>query len=232
MLLTTIQLPEFNSVPGERLFYNRWEYCVRFTLIGVSHLRKVDHNYIDASIKLREDWQRQLPVYYRTGLYRTEYTAKHIIDLHNFCDLLLQHPDQYKLVVSGNVGYVYTSNLELISVLSHTDYLQYKKYTRSVVNRPIGTIKLKESRYSKRSYFKSKVFNDQQCQQVRTFFTTQQNDIRLSPSLKEWTTHTSNWRNWVSDYFFVDHNDDSILLLISLISPGLIRKTVSIIVDK
>jgi hypothetical protein len=93
------------------------------------------------------------------------------------------------------------------------------------VNRPKNTIRLKDPQHQWRSYFKiGKLTTEQKTQLVN--FLANQSDIRISPALTQWIdlkfTRTQ-------DYFFVDYNTTTWLTMLSLVTPGLIRKTLQII---
>jgi hypothetical protein len=51
----------------------------------------------------------------------------------------------------------------------------------------------------------------------------------MSPGLKNWV-HDPLTRT--QDYFFVDHNGSSWLSMLSLVRPGIIRKTLQIVAAK
>ena len=104
----------------------------------------------------------------------------------------------------------------------------YPEYTRAVVGRPKNTIRLKDPRHQWRSYFKiGKLTAEQKTQLVN--FLANQHTVRLSPALTQWVdlkfTRTQ-------DYFFIDYNEPVWLTMLSLVSPGLIRKTLQIIPAK
>jgi hypothetical protein len=53
-----------------------------------------------------------------------------------------------------------------------------------------------------------------------------QDEVRISPALAEWVDTPF---NRTQDYFFVDYNAETWLTMLSLVRPGLIRKTVQIV---
>jgi hypothetical protein len=57
-------------------------------------------------------------------------------------------------------------------------------------------------------------------------FLGNQEKIRVSPSLKFAMSNQHITRTM--DYFFIDHDDDSVLIMLSLIVPNIIRKTLPI----
>ena len=232
---------QFKPVVKDSLFYNKWRYCLSFTLDEVSCLKQLDHNYIDTIIQRRKYWidinrQRLNNRSSSTGSkiatimtrrYR-DITKVTELNLHQLLDHLLESNVEFKLVTSVDQAWVYTHNLSLIKTLSDNSELKYKVCTEAVIDRPKDTIKLKEPKHTHRSYFKTLKLTHTEKDNINKFFSNQ-TDIRLSPSLTAWLTDDY-YRT--QDYFFIDHSGAGILVMLALIRSGLIRKTVAIIPAK
>ena len=113
-------------------------------------------------------------------------------------------------------------------ILDQFDFLTKKYYSQAKVDRPKNTIKLKNPKHQFRSYFKITKLTDVQKTHL-TGFLLNQKTVRLSPALDEWIVGAF---NRTQDYFFIDHNEMSWLTMLSLVRPGLIRKTQQIIPAK
>ncbi len=236
MLLTNLQ---FKTVKKDRLYYDRFEYCLGFFLDEVSCLRTLDHDQIDLVIANRKHWreiarQRWINGRQKHGIrpgrqYHREITEKTVEDLHGLADALLNTTCEFKLVVGAGQGYVYTNDLTLIDQLDHRPELTNKTYTRAEICRPKNTIQLKNPRHSYRSYMQMTKLTGQQKQQLINFFHNQQDQVRLSPALKSWIALSF---NRTQDYFFVDHDSLTWLTMLSLVQPGIVRKTMNIIPAK
>ena len=228
---------QFKLVLKDRLFYNRFEYAIGFHLDELSCLRELDHGYIDDMIERRrawrdiaqQRWQRSNNTFGNILTRRQkDITEKTVEDLHVLADLLLATPIDFKLVVSANQGYIYTNDCSLIDQLTDLECLTQKDYSRAVVTRPRNTIRLKNPKHQCRSYFKIAKLTDEQKIHL-TGFLLNQKTVRLSPALNEWIVGPF---NRTQDYFFIDHNEMSWLTMLSLVRPGLIRKTMQIIPAK
>ena len=231
----------FKNVIKDRLFYNRFEYAVNFTLDEASSLRDLSHEEIDLTIERRKEWReialqrwnktnsilgsKQLNI---LGRRRKDITDKTVEDLHTLAEILLTTGSDYKLVVSVNQGHVYTNDMSLIHQLDQLDFLIQKSYTRAQINRPANTIQLKNPKHQLRSYFKITKLTDDQKTHL-TGFLLNQKTVRLSPALDEWIVGPF---NRTQDYFFIDHDEMSWLTMLGLVRPGLIRKTQQIIQAK
>lgn len=233
-MLTNVQ---FKTIKKDRLYYDRFEYCLGFRLDEASCLRSLDHDHIDHVIAARKQWReiahkRWMAAKHTQGLnrqYRREITEKTVADLHSLATVLTNTQSEFKLVVSIGQGYVYTNDLALIDQLDQRDELSGKTYTQAEISRPKNTIQLKCPRHAYRSYMQITKLTAQQKQQLIDFFHNQQDQVRLSPALKAWTTQGY---NRTQDYFFVDHDSLAWLTMLSLVQPGIVRKTMHIIPAK
>ena len=193
-------------------------------------MRGLDHSLIDARLDQRIEWRNNARKRWKASTEGTgwnEITAQIREDLHKVCDTILTSKVDCKLVVSTHFGWLYTNNLELISQLVTFRCLTGKRYTRAVVNRPKNTILLKNSRYSNRSYFAYSKLTAQEKETLKNFFANQKDHIRISPSFAHWLHESPYLR--MQDYYFVDYTDQQWLTMLSLIRPGLIRKTQTIV---
>ena len=219
---------KFNDTSKDRLFYNRYLYSVSCFLQEASALRNLSHRNIDRTIQYRMQ-------YTHSALYRQHRNNQSIADevsnnLHSFCDTLMEFEGDYKLVISCNWMAIYTDNLQLLDKIDQVNYIQQKYYRKAVVDRPMDTIALKNPTHTNRSYFKEKVFTSQQKETLNNFLLAQKDNIRIGPGLKGWFDRNNN--PYSMSYFFIDHSSDQWITMLSLVHPGLIRKTVKIIQDK
>jgi hypothetical protein len=235
--LTNPTLP-FKSVAKDRLFYDQFEYCIGFQLAEISALRELDHACIDDIIERRKQW-REMALQRWTKGQRShgtimsrrwrDITAQTQADLHSLADVLLTISAEYKLVVSVDQGYVYTNELALINQLATMPELNHKTYTQARIIRPKNTIQLKNPQHEYRTYLRATKLSAQEKQVLIDFLQNQQSHVRISPGLKNWVRDPF---TRTQDYFFVDHNGCSWLSMLSLVRPGIIRKTLQIVTAK
>jgi hypothetical protein len=236
--LTNLTLP-FKNVSKDRLFYDQYRFSFGFVLPEVSCIRELNHDRIDDIVERRRSWRDAARLRWNTfnqsyGAKGWKYRHKPITDemvdnLHNFAQQLLTTDHDYKLVTSTSTGYVYTNGVELIEQLAKLEYLKQKRYQQAVTNRPKNTISLKNPKHQYRSYFKSIKLPSEQKDFLIQFFENQKGYSRPSPSLVEWFEMPY---HRTQDYFFVDHDSVAWLTMLSLVQPGLIRKTMQIITAK
>jgi hypothetical protein len=233
-----LTLRRFSPVKKDRLFYDRFEYCIGFHLDEISCLRVLDHAYIDETIQRRKEWreiaqQRWVNGRQKHGIIMSrrwhDITEKTATDLHSLAQVLLKTTADFKLVVSVNQGYVYTNTVELIEQLDLMPELVHKTFSQAQVIRPKNTVQLKKSNHQYRTYLKLLKLTAQQKDSLSAFLINQSTHVRLSPALQQWLAQSF---NRTQDYFFIDHDTETWLTMLSLVQPGLVRKTMHIITDK
>jgi len=224
----------FKPVVKDRLFYSQFEYCVRFHLEEVSCLRTLDHAHIDSMIERRIAWRSisqtmtSRPQITQLSNQSNKITETTVKNLHTLADVLLTTPATFKLVVSAFTGYVYANDLRLIDSVAKLPGVSYVEYSQAVVSRPKNTIQLRDPKYQWRSYFKVGKLTAEQKAHLKNFLANQ-TAIRISPALKQWINFKY---TRTQDYFFIDYNEPVWLTMLSLVQPGLIRKTLEIIPAK
>lgn len=230
--------PKFKPVRKDRRFYDQFDYCIGFHLDEVNCLRILDHAHIDDMIERRKQWREIAQQRWVTGRQKhgiimsrrwkaiTETTTA---DLHTLAQVLLTATVDFKLVVSMNQGWVYTNDTALIDQLDHMSELTYKTYTQAEIVRPKNTIQLRNPRHQFRTYLAMCKLTAEQRLNLEEFLITQSEYVRLSPALARWVDMSF---NRTQDYFFVDHDSETWCTMLSLVQPGIIRKTMHIIAAK
>ena len=229
-----IKTPNFKIVAKDRLFYSKWRYCISFNLVEVNVLKNLDHNFIDLMIMRRKEWMLMSQVNFKKSsgfsniLSRKDrvITDEQVANLHNLADQLTNTTAEFKLVTSINRAWVYSNTLDLIEKLYHTDYITNAYCSEAVLSRPKNTIKLKNVNHTHRSYFKPTKLTASEKQNLLNFLENQAGYIRKSPALQTWINSAF---NRLQEYFFIDHDGESWLVMLALIRPGIIRKTLEII---
>lgn len=211
-------------VARDRLFFDQFEYCLRVNLAEASALRGLHgHDVIDRNIEIRRVW-RSLGG--RTGNEITERTTQ---DLHRVHDHFFSATNEpFKMTVSGDQIWIYSSSLKFLQSFELLPGVVWPTYSQAVIDRPLDTIRLKNPQHTRRTYLRGQVITVEQRQRLQDFFNNYQDSICLSRSLNKWTVYGRR----IFSYYFVDHDDDGWLVLLNLLHPGLIRKTVEITADK
>ncbi len=240
---------DVESVPRDRLFFDQYQYVFEFVLHdlycvrGFRHAGDVEsaqHSAVQRyqnrqefrRLNFNSPWSREAP----DAPEVVEWKTRALTTLAGF---LKTHEKSIKLVISSNVGYLYTNQFELIEhLIVAVPTLTYRSpmVQQARVDVPAGCISLQNSQYQYRSYFNGRRLLPEKRQQLSQFLLIQ-SDVRLSPSLSEWCNGKSRrslgvYRrpDWIDRHFFLDHNNTNVLLMMSLIESNIIRKTLNIVV--
>lgn len=161
----------------------------------------------------------------KEGLPRKAITQQVRQNLHDFAAVLAQAEQPFKMVVSTSNLWIYTNHDDLLKTLEALPYLNYKRFTQAIIDRPPNTILLKNPRHKSRLYMRGVKMTDLEKDRLKAFLANY-GDIRLSPGLTDWLDNPAFHRS--SDQHFVDYDSEGWPLLLSLVRPGIIRKTVQI----
>lgn len=220
---------EFKSVASDRLFFDRWHYCIKIYLSEISAIRGLpDVETVDQNLVDREHWRQQVRLRWPgTKIIHgnDSITTEERENIKNFTKFLKSETRDFKIVISMSFAWIYTNDIGLIQDISNLPYIVTYRLSRAEVVKPRGVIALKNSPHTHRSYFRSMKLDAEQREKLRNFLSSQR-DIRMSSALTEWLE--SPWFR-TQDYFFVDHVNETWTLMMSLVCPRIIRKTLPIV---
>jgi len=213
----------------DRLFYDQYHYGIDLRMEDISCLRSLSKTSDDyhKDILSRYHQKYRWTYRYHDRLIQAARDQEKLDLLYNLAELLTHYQTEIKLVVSGNCGYVYTNNIELMSSMLKDFPLHARQLRQACIVRPKNTVSLHNSPHQFRTYFREKSINQTEKQQLLRFLQTQ-TEWRVSESLKKqlrYQTHVL----WLSRSYFIDHNAESEVLMLNLIVPGILQKTMPII---
>lgn len=232
--------PKIKVRRSDRLFFDRYQYCLKLYIPEMSAMRQFHRsdielqqltNSIEENLTMRRELDIKLS--YRSSFWRhnenlsTEYREIHFqpTNLVAFAEVLYKKRDEIKLMISGSWGYVYSNDLNFLKKVSKLEYVKYCTFKEMKVDRPRGTVKLRKSPHSLRSYMTDIWVSAAEKESIVALLLNQ-DDIRLSPALKSWC---KNGILWLQRNYFVDYNTQSFPLALQLINPKIVKKTMQII---
>jgi hypothetical protein len=208
------------------LYFDQYQWCVNFTLAEAHCLRDLDEDRFERSIKNSKYWSRH---YQNDKQWEARGTETALRKTRAF---LLALSEPIKTMISSSHVYVYTNDSTLGSRLYQANLrgVQLRRIRRAVVSMPSDRIQLRHSDYQYRTYFKERLCDDHQKMMLRNFFQSRQGTFRVSPALAAWlTSSVPIWQNRrIQRYHFVDHDHPNEGTMISLVMPGIVRKTLPI----
>jgi hypothetical protein len=217
---------------SNRLYYDLYQWCGRFRVSECSALRQLDHRQIDRTIDLRRRWGMRLinnPVGSWLGVWGpVEITDRMIENLHRICDFFLSDDTPRKVRIQEDTLFIYCNDPSLLDRVETLEGCRRLETTQIKLEGRPGTVHLRSSDYSLRTYLRSVKLAEPAATSLRKFLLAQQ-DVRLSPSLTWWCGHP---RTIVKAHYFLDHDSASTSHMLDLVVPGLVKRSMPIDTDK
>ena len=206
------------QVDRNSLFYNQFHFQCKFHVPEASALRKLNHGEIDKTVYFRNSWTKN----------RVSDETKN--RLHAICDQFHALKNPFKLTISSNWIYFYTSNLEDIDelALGAIGKPLWGEITKVNVTHGKNEVGLQNPFFKFRTYVREHKPSPQEIENLTTFVESAAGELRASPGLVEFLKK-SGQRVWINNGYFFDHNEMNMVTALALINPKLIRKTMPIV---
>jgi len=202
----------------DRLYYKDYHYSAQFYLQNAPAIRYLKHEAINDYVKYRNNSS------YST--WNKAVTDDNVQKLHNVCNLFLGFQEPCKRLVYSNHVYFYTNCLGDLKSIAYSPDVAYFEVTKADVCLPHDVVLLKEPKHKYRTYLKERWIPDEQTPVLRKFLLNRENLYSFTPLFKH---RLENWdRFYTMSHFFIDHDDPKDLLLLEMVVPGLVRKTMPI----
>ena len=216
------------------LYYNQYEWCVTLHISDAHCLRDLKTVRFEAAIRNAKYWAEQEMVQNRRPVrHPWDGTGKESA-LRETRDILLEEAGEYKAVISYNVLSLYTNNLRLADRIVELDNPGVRPHLvrQAVITRPAGVVQLRESKHGYRTYLRERKYSYDQRQMLLNFLKSREGTLRPCGSLLTWLG-TGQHRyminpNYSRSYYFVDHDHPNEGTMLSLVMPGIVRKTLPI----
>jgi len=220
------------------LYYNAYEYAMTWQQDEIGCIRSLDQKKMQSHIRMRMDYEQSRNSHYqRYGeKFISKFTTRCCNNLEGMRALLATETPPKKMVFFNNYLTVYTNNLGLHGRLMACDWIESVDLKRAELNLPPDTILLKNPQYQYRTYFRGRSLSKTQKARLATWVTTQGDDVSASKSLQAFleldniTNRVLRWRNDVAEsYYYIEHNSLQYETMLSMICPGMVRKTFPIV---
>ena len=210
------------------LYYDQYKWCVTINISEAPCLRYLGSAQFESAIRNAKYWAEK-DVWTDRAWSITKETA-----LRETRDVLLAESSPFKTVVSFNTVCIYTNHRGLADRLIDlgNDGIHMRLVRRAVISKPANVVQLRESKYAYRTYLRERKYTKDQRDMLANFLHSRQDTLRVSPALDEWVngTFVGYIRNlsYSRSYYFVDHDHPNEGTMISLVMPGIVRKTMPI----
>lgn len=221
--------PLIQCEPRGSLYFGRYQYVISMPVPVPWILRTLD----DASIRRRMNSHKEYLLMQgaQSKWERTEEMLHYTITTAK--DLRELSGDFTHRVWNSDHIHVYTNQQDHLDLLRtrHPD----ARVRQADVCRPGDVIMLKsQPRYPFRSYFRNRELDPQRKQTLWSWIQAQDPDLQPSPVTQRFFTDRGNpyWGyrnlNQCQDHFYVEHTSLDHVIMLSMIYPGLIRKTMHV----
>lgn len=208
----------FKPTYKDRLFYDKYTHALSFKLTHVQLCRRWDHRHLNAAI----EYSNANGGYSRRSSSIDEQDAS---NLHNFVDTVAKL-DDHKIILTWNHAYVYTNNTQDLQDLAELPYVHNLCPTQAVVNRPRDTVLLTDPQHRYRTFLKERYMTPDTMSILSKFLLSRNDCFRITTDLQRKLAKSNEL--WTCSYYFVDHNNLEDLVMLQLVCPGIVRKTLTI----
>jgi hypothetical protein len=210
------------------LYYAQYEWCITMNISEASCLRYLEPGRFEAAIRNARLWAENAKWTDRAWSITKE-TA-----LRETREVLLAETTPFKTVVSFMTVSVYTNHRGLADrlVALGNDGVRVRLARQAVISRPANVVQLRESKYAYRTYFKERKYTQEQRLMLANFLNARKDTLHPCDSLMSWLTgqfpgYVLNL-NYSRSHYFVDHDHPNEGTMLSLVMPGIVRKTMPI----
>ncbi len=212
------------------LYYAQYEWCVTLHISDASCLRDLKTVRFEAAVRNAKHWSE----HDRFSKDFQSWSPTKESALRETRDILLEETGEYKAVVSYNVLSLYTNNFRLADRFAKLGNpgVRLHLVRQAMITRPAGVVQLRESKHSYRTYLRERKYSHDQRQILLNFLKSREGTLRPCGSLLTWLG-TGQHRfminpNYSRSHYFVDHDHPNEGTMLSLVMPGIVRKTLPI----
>ena len=207
----------FTTNSRDRLYYNQYQYCMKFTLRGSGHSRTHDADDIIAGIQ-----NLNASPYFKT-MSVSDSELAYLLAVNQELNTAAE---QHRRITCYDSMQIYANDAALLERVRLLNTETDARYHEAIVDRPRDVLIRKQSKCLYRTYFKSTGVTQEASVRVKKFFLDRTDCFKFTPGFKYYLTRDT--KMYFRDYFFVDHNSMAEITMLSLVCPGIVRKTVPI----
>lgn len=212
---------KFYPVSRDRLFYDQCEYGICVSLAESSVLRAKTQNELVRAIGYRNQTRNSYSWSQKDQIQGE--VLENLLAMFNELD---QVRDRIKLIVGYNIMYIYSNDMDVLQKLSGLQYVNFCSAVRAVLDRPRDVILKTNPKFKYRSYFKEKVLEEYERDRLVNFLESRQDIFGFTKTLKN---SLNRYRvHLLQRHLYIEHNDPKDITMLSLVMPGIIRKTFTV----
>lgn len=212
------------------LYYAQYEWCITINISEAPCLRYLDSKKFEQALRNAKHWSEQD----RFGENFRAWGPTKETALRETRDVLLTETEPFRTVVSFGTVSIYTNRVGLAKRLINlgNDGIILRLVRQAVITRPAGVVQLQESKHGYRTYLRERKYSLDQRNLLLNFFDTREGTLRPCGALMNWLRSTPKYYmanlNYSRSHYFVDHDHPNEGTMLSLVMPGIVRKTMPI----
>jgi hypothetical protein len=213
----------FQPASRDRLFYDRYEYGICISLPEAGCLRAKTHTEFLRTIQQRNSM--------RNSTYYFDHKRKiegDVLDNLTAAFFELERCREHiKLIISYNILYIYSNDVKLLNRLAKLSYVRFNSAVQAVVDKPRDVVMLTDPKFRYRSYFRDRMLTEQQAEMIMKFFDQRKDTFNVTRAFRYSLTRYMR-APYIPRHLYVEHNDPKDITMLSLVMPGIIRKTLTV----
>lgn len=207
----------FRTDSRDRLYYNQYKYCMKFTVRGAGHSRTRDVDDIIASIQ-----HLNASPHFKT-MRVSDSELAYLLAVNQELNTAAE---PHRRITCYDSMQIYTNDTALLERVRLLNTETDARYHEAIVDRPLNVLIRKQSKCLYRTYFKSTRVTQEASVRVKKFLLDRTDCFKFTPGFRYYLARDA--KIYFRDYFFVDHDSLADITMLSLVCPGIVRKTVPI----
>ena len=208
----------------DRLFFDQFEYGMRFRYENSGRMRSLNHRDIAHGCATANYIAAIRGVNLNPISPETEQAMK------DFADIISAISQPFKRIVYSDWQYFYSNDFSVFATIAQVPGIKYVTYHQAVIDQPRDTVVLKQSKYQWRSYFTERVYKPDQLQTFSQFLLSRPQQFKVTDTWRRRFSNKPGLFAYIPRSFFVDHHDPKDSLMLHMVLPGCVRKTMPIVV--
>lgn len=208
----------FKPTFKDRLFYDKYTHALSLRLPHAQLLRSWNHEALDETIL----WRNTNNNY---GWKQRNVTDAQKADLHSFMDVVAGL-EEHKIVLTHWHVYIYTSSVSDLNTVASLPYVANCRPTQAVINRPRDTILQVDPKHHYRTFLKERFLTPENMSNLSKFLLNRKDCFRITDELQRRLQEQKGF--YTMSHYFVDHNDMKDLVMLQIVCPGIVRKTLTL----
>lgn len=215
------------TLERSQLFYGRYEYSLKFAMINSFYMRRLGTSFINNmyAVQHRKSYVSQ-------GHFSDPVIQQRHNDSMDLANRLLNTNVDYKRQVYWGQQSIYSNDIDFLMELYALPYITKAEIRQALVTKPRDRVQLRRSKHGFRSWFKERHYSEDEKQLLKDFLLSRMSYFKITPKLQQ-RLRGDHFFNQPTGYDFIDHDSEHDVLMLTMVVPNSIRKTMPIeVVDK